>query len=203
MVKTLTSKEIFALEKATVESGISIELLMERAGYAVYEEIIKNYNPCKILILCGPGNNGGDGFVVARLLKNNGWKVKVALDKSLDIKSLSHAAVSNRLKWKDQILDLKNVDLNQYDLIIDALFGIGLHKEVRGIYKEIIKALHDKAIVSIDIPSGIDSDTGEILGCAIKAVLTVTFEYKKPAFNFSHLKPYFGKIIVKSIGLAL
>ncbi|NRA73500.1 MAG: NAD(P)H-hydrate epimerase [Rickettsiales bacterium] len=201
MEKILTSKEIFALEEKAIQSGISITSLMERAGTSVYEEVIKYYKPCKILVLCGPGNNGGDGFVVARLLKNNGWKVKVASDTSIDIKKLSEASAINRAKWQDKIIDFKDLNLDNYDLIIDALFGIGLHKEVRGIYKKIIKATNGKKIISIDIPSGIDSDTGKILGCTIQAVLTITFEYKKPAFILPDPQRYFGKIIIKNIGL--
>jgi ADP-dependent NAD(P)H-hydrate dehydratase / NAD(P)H-hydrate epimerase len=202
MEKVLTSKQIFALEKATVEHGTSIELLMKRAGTAVFEEVIKNYKPCATLVLCGPGNNGGDGFILARLLKKNNWHVTITLDELKNISSLSEATRTNRSKWTGDVIDFKKINFSKYDLIIDALFGIGLHRNIREPYTKIIQATHDKKIISVDIPSGIDSDTGEILGCAIKAELTVTFEYKKPAFEVAHLKKYFGKVVVKKIGLA-
>jgi len=202
MKKILTSKEIFSLEEATVKRGTSIETLMERAGIAVFEEVIKNYKPCTTLVLCGLGNNGGDGFVIARLLKERGWNIEVALDtSSVSTKLLSQATSANRSKWTGKVKDFQKINLNRYDLIVDALFGIGLHKKIREPYKKIIEITDTKKIVAVEIPSGIDSDTGEILGCAITAELTVTFEYKKPAFTFAHLKKYFGKVVVKNIGL--
>jgi len=118
---------------------------------------------------------------------------------------VSPAKAASSAKWKGKVIDFEELNLERYSLIIDALFGIGLHKDPRGSYKDIISRIGvaNKKIVSIDIPSGIDSDTGEILGRAIRAELTVTFEYKKPAFVLTSLQKYFGKVIVKAIGLAL
>ena len=203
MEKILTSREIFALEEKAVKSGQSIDMLMERAGNAVFEEVVQHYKPCKTLVLCGPGNNGGDGFVVARLLKDQGWKVDIALDKSAN-PNLSQATQLNKSRWQSKIIDFREINLDEYDLIIDALFGIGLHREVSGIYKDVITSINkgNKKVVATDIPSGIDSDTGQILGCAIKAKLTVTFEYKKPAHIMTKLDEYCGTVIVKNIGIS-
>lgn len=202
MEKVLTRNEIFVLEAKAVERGDTIQNLMEKAGTAVFEEITKRYKPCSVLIACGVGNNGGDGFVVARLLRNSGWNVDVGLDTSNYLKP-SPAALRNKNLYAGQIIDFKNLNIGNYYLVVDALFGIGLRRDIEGICKDLILKINDsnKPVVAIDIPSGIDCDTGMVLGIAIKAALTVTFEYKKPAHNIESLKNYFGEIIVREIGL--
>ena len=119
------------------------------------------------------------------------------------VSKLSDAARKNMLKWQEEILGLNKIDFSKYDLVVDALFGIGLHKQLKGPYLELIEVAAGSGIktVSIDIPSGIDSDTGEVLGAAIRANYTITFNYKKPA----HIKAlgYVGFVVVKDIGLLL
>lgn len=200
MNEIVTSKEILELEAKLVKQGISIAKLMAKAGYVVFEEIKNHCDPCKVIVLSGPGNNGGDGFVVANLLKKNGWDVEIAFDDEAT-KKLSPAARNNRLEWIGEILNFSDINFIKYDLIVDALFGIGLHKILRTPYFELVKSAVESGVktISIDIPSGINSDTGEVLGAAIKAIYTVTFNYKKPA----HIKAleHVGKVMVRDIGL--
>lgn len=203
MEKVLTRNEIFALEAKAVERGDTIQNLMEKAGTAVFEEVTRLYKPCSVLIVCGSGNNGGDGFVVARLLMNAGWNVGIGLETSNYLKP-SPDALHNKNLYAGQIIDFKNLNIGNYDLIVDALFGIGLKRNIEGACKDLIIKINDsnKPVVSIDIPSGIDCDTGMVLGAAIEAALTITFEYKKPAHNIESLKNYFGEVIVRKIGLS-
>lgn len=200
MTKTLKSKEVFALEAKLVGQGVSIENLMSKAGYSVFEEIKNHFDRCAVIVLAGPGNNGGDGFVVANLLKRYGWKVDIAFDNAATQK-MSDAARKNRLEWLDQVLDFDKVGFTKYDLIVDALFGIGLHTKLRSPYLELVSRAVESGVktIAIDIPSGIDSDTGEVLGAAINAAYTITFNYKKPA-HVKSLK-HVGEVIVKDIGL--
>ncbi|MCK4821155.1 NAD(P)H-hydrate epimerase, partial [bacterium] len=164
-------------------------ILMENAGEALYFVI---HNECGIrgkafLIFCGAGNNGGDGFVVARKLLSNGGQVKVFL--LGDREKLTGSAKVNFdmiCTLPIEIEKLTSVDtigssLPHCDAVVDAIFGTGLMRDVGGIYRDVIALINkSKALVfSVDIPSGVNGDTGQIMGCAIKADYTVTFGLPK------------------------
>jgi yjeF C-terminal region, hydroxyethylthiazole kinase-related/yjeF N-terminal region len=174
---------------ATEEFGISQDLLMENAGQAVYFVILEEFGikNKRFVIFCGGGNNGGDGLVVARKVHSNGGEVKVfllgdeakfkgAAERNFEIVSGMPIEVSK----VSSIESIKSDVLNS-DAIVDAIFGTGLDREVGGIYKDVIQMINEsqKTVFSVDIPSGINGDTGEVMGVAMKADYTITFGLPK------------------------
>ena len=189
-MKISSVEEMRNLDKTAIEKfGIPQELLMENAGEAMYFVIhqefgIKNK---KFVVFCGIGNNGGDGLVVARKIHSNGGDVKVLL--LGDEKKFSGSAKTNcetisklpiKVKHSDSFKAIKN-DLLECDAVVDAVFGTGLTRDVEGKYKEAILLINQsrKPVFSVDIPSGISGDTGQILGAAVKSDYTVTFGLPK------------------------
>ncbi|MFH1227173.1 MAG: NAD(P)H-hydrate epimerase [Planctomycetota bacterium] len=195
--------------------GIPSLLLMENAGRIVAEESIKLLGESqnrRVLVVCGKGNNGGDGLVAARYLVNRRIKTDILfLDKPVNPSRTVETAVNLHIARKMKIpllTDYKKLlagKFKKYGLIIDAIFGVGLAREVLPPYSEIVRAINNSGlpIVAIDIPSGLDADTGRPLGIAVKAKLTVTMSAPKKGF----LKPgagfYTGNIIVADIGIPL
>jgi NAD(P)H-hydrate epimerase len=199
-MKVITSSEAKWLDKATTLKGISEETLMEQAAFAV-ADVAETFYPFSILSIVGKGNNGGDGIAAARILKNRGYNVEILIvgdpsegsegfKKQLEIAEKYNITI---YKYGEE-----PIDYLYYDLIIDGLIGLGLKGTIEGEMKEVIDKINQSSakIISIDIPSGIDSDTGEIKGVAIKADQTVTFG----ALKFGHLlhpgKEYCGQIKV-------
>lgn len=190
-MRVASVSEIQNIDKlASVDFGISEEILMENAGIAVYEAIRKNnkIDGRRFAIFAGTGNNGGDGFVLGRKIISSGGEVSVFIVG--DEKKISGIAKLNLDRLKKlpvEIYSIKSVNriveisLLTCDVIIDALFGTGLSKEITGVYREVVNQINlsGKPIYSIDIPSGVNGDTGEILGCAIKATATITFGLPK------------------------
>jgi len=174
---------------ATDQFGIAEEILMENAGEAVYFVLLKEFGirDRKFLVFCGIGNNGGDGFVVARKIHSSGGKVKIFIlgdHKRLKGPAKTNFDIVSRLPIKVQqieSIDTLKADVFHCDAIVDAIFGTGLAREVEGLYRRVIDLINEsrKTIVSVDIPSGIDGDTGKIMGAAVKADYTVTFGLPK------------------------
>lgn len=194
--------------------GISTLVLMENAGRCVAEEAVEMLRGKKnVAIFCGRGNNGGDGFVAARHLLVAGVRPDIFLAGSsggLDNEARLNLEILLRLKQKITEIEKENLDLmknkiSRYALIIDALLGVGLIGEVRGIYAELIGIINtSKAkVLSVDIPSGLDATTGRILGCCVKAHQTVTFVAKKRGMAFNQGPRVCGKIAVKDLGIPL
>ena len=194
---------------ATDEFGISQDLLMENAGQAVYFVMLKEFRikNRKFVIFCGSGNNGGDGLVVARKIHSNGGDVKIfllddetkfrgAAKRNFDIVSKMPIEIS-----KVSSIESIKCDVLNSDAIVDAIFGTGLTREVSGTYKDVIQLINEskKTVFSVDIPSGINGDTGEVMGTAVKADYTITFGLPKignmlyPGYN------YCGKLHVSHI----
>jgi len=204
--------------KAIKEYGIPALVLMENAGRAVADEAIKMLQYTKnaaVSILCGQGNNGGDGLVAARHLFNRGIKVKIfylgdiknALSKS---KSEIKINLNIILKMKIPIEEIKQLDLSDLlphfkhsNLIIDAIFGIGLTRPIEGQLKHLIEAVNqiDAPVIAVDVPSGLDCENGIPLGTAIQATKTVTFGVPKIGFDKRTAKKYLGKLIVADINI--
>jgi hydroxyethylthiazole kinase-like uncharacterized protein yjeF len=209
--KFLTSQQIYQIDKlATEKFLIPSFVLMENAGRSV-AEFVKKYlqknRLNKILIFCGPGKNGGDGFVCARYLFIWGFKICVVtfVDKTkYSGDTLRNYEILERLKVKIQKFDFKRVKhmIKNYYVIIDAIFGIGLSRPVEGEFKSVIEIINNgkKPIFSIDIPSGLNADTGEILGCVVKPDYTLTIGFPKYSFKLKHVKPLLGKLKVIDIG---
>ncbi|HOB15827.1 MAG TPA: NAD(P)H-hydrate dehydratase [Defluviitoga sp.] len=197
-MKVITSSEAKRLDEATIMKGISEETLMEQAAFAV-ADVAETFYPFSILSIVGKGNNGGDGIAAARILKNRGYNVEILIigDPSEGSKGFKkQLEIAEKYEIKIYKYGEEHVDYLYYDLIIDGLIGLGLKGTIEGEMKEVIEKINNSSakIISIDIPSGIDSDSGEIKGVAVKADQTVTFG----ALKFGHLlhpgKEYCGQI---------
>ncbi len=201
----LINQEARAADESTIAGGTLGETLMENAGRAVVSVITDYFKPCPILIMCGAGNNGGDGFVVARLLKERNWPVTVCqLGESDDGKS---DALSMRSKWQKS--GGKNTAftpalLGQHKLVVDAIFGTGLDRNIEGPVSEIIGEINKcpLPVVSIDIASGINGDSGAIMGVAIEAIHTVAFTHPKPGHFLLPGKINTGQLHMRDIGVS-
>ncbi|PKH39700.1 bifunctional ADP-dependent (S)-NAD(P)H-hydrate dehydratase/NAD(P)H-hydrate epimerase [Pseudomonas sp. 43NM1] len=195
----LTVRQMADADRLSVAAGISLFELMANAGAAVAHEIQHHWTPRPVVVLCGPGNNGGDGFVTAHWLAEAGWPVRVAMLGSRF--SLKDEARQHSLRWKGDVEALSPSVLEGAELIVDALFGAGLSRPLEGQALETLAAvsLGSVPIVAIDTPSGVMGDTGEALG-AVRAVLTVTFFRKKPGHLLLPGRDLCGEVIVADIG---
>jgi hydroxyethylthiazole kinase-like uncharacterized protein yjeF len=193
-----TVAEIAAADRAAVAAGTPGSELMERAGAAVAEAIAERFSVRHVTVLCGPGNNGGDGYVVARLLKERGWPVEVRV---LAAPETSDAKAAAAL-WHGGTTALDAPLASR--LFVDAMFGAGLSRPLNGDAARIATQLAGRAesVVAIDVPSGLPGDTGEPKGAAIGAGLTVTFHAKKPAHVLQPGHSLCGEVVVADIGLA-
>lgn len=194
----LTVAEMAAADHAAVQAGTPALELMARAGAAVAAAVVERFAPCKTVVLCGPGDNGGDGYVVARLLADQGWPVQVAA--AAPPRSDSARAMAGR--WLGATLDLTG-DLPA-ELYIDALFGAGLSGPLTGDVARVVQhlAATPERVVAIDVPSGLPGDTGQPLGICGRAGLTVTFHARKPAHVLEPGVGRCGEVIVADIGLS-
>lgn len=202
MFEILSASEMSKTEAAAIADGTPAFQLMQNAGHAVAQEIMSCLEPCETLILCGPGNNGGDGFITAAQLKKNGWPVRVAcLAKKSELKGLSAQAAK---MWDGPIESLNsNLSVHQTKLIVDAIFGTGfkggLDPETLTLFEK-IKA-RKIGVVAIDLPSGINASTGAVAAGILSAQLTVTFGRKKVAHVLHSSKFLCGRIILSNIGI--
>src|SRR5580698_3974927 len=193
----LTTVEMRRADAFAVVHGVPSLVLMENAGRAVADAIVARFKPCAVTVLCGPGNNGGDGFVVARLLDEYGFTVRVA--EGSDPKG-DAAAMSE--KWKGVRVALAPEALDGAKLVVDGLFGAGLSRPLEGPYAQVVEALNDLPVVAIDVPSGLSGDTGQSLGAVVvRAVLTVTFFSKKPGHLLLPGRGLCGETVVADIGI--
>jgi NAD(P)H-hydrate epimerase len=180
-------------------AGVSGPVLMENAGRSLADAIAARFTPCPVTVLCGPGNNGGDGFVVARVLAERGFNVRVACGAEYK----GDAAVMSE-RWGGARTPMLPNALDGAALVVDALFGAGLARPLEGGDRDIIAALREKPVpvVAIDVPSGVSGDTGKPLGDVwVHADLTVTFFRKKPAHLLLPGREFCGEIIVTDIGI--
>ena len=193
----LTIAQMGKADAYAVAHGVASLTLMENAGAAVAEAIAARFKPCPVTVLCGPGNNGGDGFVVARHLDENGFTVRVAHD--ADPKG-DAAAMSER--WKGAREALTPAALDGAKLVVDALFGAGLSRPLEGAPAQVVEALNDLPVAAIDVPSGISGDTGQPLSeVYVTAALTVTFFRKKPGHLLLPGRALCGETVVADIGI--
>jgi hydroxyethylthiazole kinase-like uncharacterized protein yjeF len=205
----ISSREMHALEVNAEYFGVSLLQLMETAGRNVATEIASRFpRDQKIAIFCGLGGNGGDGFVAARHLASKGFKVTVVL--AGRGKEVAHdAALKNlsALKFLRQIIPIHEVTnscaIPKVDakIIVDALLGTGTKGKLKPPISQLVEYINslDGFKIAVDVPTGIDSDTGEVLGTAVKANVTVTFHKGKAGLE--NAKKYVGELVVKDIGL--
>ena len=186
-------------DRLTVVAGTPSNLLMENAGGSVAQAIIKRWSARPVTIMCGPGNNGGDGFVTARHLVEAGWSVRLALLGARE--GLKDEARHHAERWSGAVEPLTPAALEGAELVVDAIFGAGLSRALEGPAEETLAAAAQKGtpIVAIDVPSGVMGDTGEVLG-AVAVVLTVTFFRKKPGHLLLPGRLLCGDVIVTDIG---
>ena len=214
MKKIAYSFEMRNLDRTSIESHrIPGAILMENAGRAVYEQIEKvSAKGARVLIVCGRGNNGGDGYVTARHLHNNGYGVSVALIGSRDgIKgdALLNLEIIEGMGIRPHCIataeDFATLLEQGLDIIVDAIFGIGIDRGVGQPFAGIIELINSyakkKLVVSLDLPSGLNTDTGEIMGSAVQADITVTFGALKPANIFNEGINLCGKTVVADISI--
>jgi NAD(P)H-hydrate epimerase len=198
--------------RAIFEIGIPGVALMENAGKRVFEEATRMVGTSDgvVVVLSGKGNNGGDGFVIARHLINNGYDVKVYLvgkaedvsgDAGVNLAVLHRMGVAvKELHDQDDVQALGPI-LENAALVVDALLGTGLKGEVKGLYASLICAANGSRVLSVDVPSGLDADTGHPLGAALRAEKTVTFQYPKRGFKDAVAQEFLGELVVADIGI--
>ncbi len=209
-MKVVTSEEMRGIDVKTIEDyGVPSVVLMEKAGLAVTSKIKEIFGQKRILLIAGSGNNGGDGFVVARNLYKEGWDVQVFLtSKPDDLKDDAFLQYKIAKKFGVTFSPVKELLTNyssmvtKHSIFVDALLGTGLSKKITGTLSEVIRLVNksNKPIISIDIPSGISSDSGQIMGEAIKADYTVTFGLPKRGHLLYPGTLYTGKLFIEDIG---
>ncbi|HSO43343.1 MAG TPA: NAD(P)H-hydrate dehydratase [Rhodospirillales bacterium] len=192
---------MYAADAAAVAAGVTSLSLMEAAGAAIAREIRRRWQPRPMAIACGPGNNGGDGFVVARLMEREGWPVRVGLLGD-DDKLKGDAAVNAR-RWRGPIRPLSVDLLDGEPLVVDAMFGAGLQRPLDGVAREVVEAVNARMLdcTSVDVPSGVHGDSGAILGAAPRCAVTVTFFRGKLGHHLVPGKEICGDLVVADIGI--
>lgn len=198
----LSCAEMAKADATAIAGGAYGTELMEAAGRAVVAAILDHYRPQPVIVICGPGNNGGDGFVAARLLKSAGWSVRVALMGTPDTLK-GDAAWAARL-WKGPMGDLATTPLAGRPLIVDALFGAGINRPIEGAAAGLVGRVNAECltVVSVDIPSGVHGDSGEVMGTAFSAALTVTFFRAKLGHYSAEGLRRCGALRVADIGIS-
>src|SRR5690348_6293840 len=180
MIEILSNAEMAEADGLTIAGGTAGITLMENAGKAVAQAVSARQRPGgRVVVLAGPGNNGGDGFVAARLLAERGYGVKIVLAGALD--KLTGDAAAAAKAWDQGVAPANPEALAGADIVIDALFGAGLDRPVSGLAQAMIEAVNAQAapVIAVDLPSGINGTTGAVMGTAINAEQTVTFFRKK------------------------
>jgi hydroxyethylthiazole kinase-like uncharacterized protein yjeF len=193
----LTPAEMARADAAALAAGVPTERLMDAAGSAVARAIRARFRPCHTLVLAGPGNNGGDGYVAARYLEQAGWPVSVA---ALAPPSPGSAAAAAAARWHGPMVAFTEAEVARAALVVDALFGAGLTRPLVPEVIQVLRAIH-APLVAVDVPSGLDGATGQMLGHAPKAVLTISFFRLKPGHLLLPGRALCGETLLADIGL--
>lgn len=198
----LSVAEMYRADQAAMAAGVPGPVLMENAGAGIARAVQAAWEPQPVLVLAGPGNNGGDGFVVARHLGAAGWPVRLGL--LGDRGRLSGDAAHHAALWEGEILPPEPALFDDAALVVDALFGAGLSRPLDGIAATMVQALAERGlpVVAVDVPSGLSGDSGVPLGeLCVSADLTVTFFRKKPGHLLLPGRQLCGRIEVVDIGI--
>jgi hydroxyethylthiazole kinase-like uncharacterized protein yjeF len=205
-IEILTVAEMYAADAYAADHGVDTLQLMEVAGTAVAEAVHLRWPGARVAVLCGPGNNGGDGFVAARALKGLGHDVAVALAGKRD--ALTGDADTMAARWvqgcNGRVAPLSPAIFRKVDVVIDALFGAGLSRPLDGAVKDAVAALNSSGlpVVAVDVPSGLHGDLGQAFGGeCVEADITVTFFRKKPGHVLMPGRHFCGDVMVADIGI--
>ncbi len=206
--RIVTAAQMKEIERAGDAHGLPYLQMMENAGMAAYAELQKQFpQPGRLLVVCGKGNNGGDGFVMARAAAKDGWDVTVLLAEG-DSKTTDAITNFEHLRPLPISIcsDCTALETQNFDAAVDALYGTGFHGALRpaGLAAcGLLNCLHESGafVLAVDLPSGINTDTGEVAEGAVHADLTVTFDSYKPLHAAESSAPLCGKIICADIGI--
>jgi hydroxyethylthiazole kinase-like uncharacterized protein yjeF len=202
MIELLTNTEMAQADRLAIAGGIAGIDLMEKAGRAVAERVAARHSTgSRIAVVAGPGNNGGDGFIAARVLSERGFSVRMLL--AGDVGKLKGDAAEAARRWSGSPQPATPQALADADAIVDALFGAGLDRPVQSPARDLIEAINagGKPVVAVDLPSGINGDTGAVMGSAVNATETVTFFRRKPGHVLLPGRLHCGNVQVADIGI--
>ncbi|MDR3420701.1 MAG: NAD(P)H-hydrate dehydratase [Xanthobacteraceae bacterium] len=202
-MELLSNAEMAQADRDTIAGGVSGIDLMERAGRAVADAVLARHPAgSRVIVVAGPGNNGGDGFVAARLLAERGYSVEVLL--AGEMAGLKGDAARAAKQWTGSMAPANPAGLNGAQVIVDALFGAGLDRPVEGLPRALIERINAQSapVVAVDLPSGINGTSGTVMGIAVKAAQTVTFFRKKPGHLLLPGRLYCGPTSIADIGIA-
>jgi hydroxyethylthiazole kinase-like uncharacterized protein yjeF len=206
MHELLTPSEMAEADRRMIEAGITGITLMERAGREVADAVL-SHRPVRtrVVVVCGPGNNGGDGFVAARLLAERGCPVRLMLLGPKEALTGDTSITANR--WAGDVEKINADALTETDVVVDALFGAGLKRDLTGAALDAVKAINRAgeagvSVLAIDLPSGVDGTTGQVRGAAVNANETITFCRHKPGHFLMPGRIHGGKIHVADIGIS-
>ncbi|TDG23495.1 NAD(P)H-hydrate epimerase, partial [Paracraurococcus ruber] len=193
----LTPAEMARADALAIAAGIPGIQLMDAAGRAVARAALRRFKPVRTLVLAGPGNNGGDGYVAARLLERAGWPVAVA---ALAPPRPGSDAALAAASWRGPMVPFAPPEAARAGLVIDAVLGAGLAREVDGLVADTLRAA-TAPVLAVDVPSGLDGTTGQVRGFAPQAALTVTFFRLKPGHLLLPGRDLCGETVLADIGL--
>lgn len=202
MIELLTPAEMAEADRLAMSAGIAGSTLMENAGRAVADAVAARHAPgATVAVVTGPGNNGGDGFVAARLLSERGYRIRLLLLGTPD--QLNGDAAQAAGRWSGPTEAATPAGLADSEVIVDALFGAGLDRPVEGRARALIEAINAGAagIFAVDLPSGINGATGAVMGVAVTAAETVTFFRRKPGHLLLPGRQHCGTVQVADIGI--
>ena len=201
MIELLTTAEMAEADRLAIAGGTAGIELMENAGRAVADAASAVLQGRRVVVVAGPGNNGGDGFVAARVLAERGHCVRMCLVG--DRAKLKGDAARAAARWKGPLAAASPEAINCQDLVIDALFGAGLDREVTGLPRAMIEAMNASGatVIAVDLPSGVNGSTGAVNGAAVNATNTVTFFRRKPGHLLLPGQLHCGALSVTDIGI--
>lgn len=210
-MKALLATEIRQADRRCIEElGIPGPVLMNNAGTAVFAEVRRHASSGAVGIVCGKGNNGGDGFVVARLALLAGYETRVVLvaergsvqgDAALFMRIYEKLGGKVMSASDEASAERAVAELKDCAVLVDALLGTGIKGTVTGPIRSAIEAWPTVYTVAVDLPSGLDADTGEPCGCCVRADVTVTFQFVKRGFENHAAQRYIGQLVVADIGI--